>query len=407
MRSFLFFWPSRRGGGFSQDFWIFWNSCSSGAFFCLNEISVFGFSAVSSFVLFKAYAFNQNLPSHSNTVGGGYISSDLASAILSLSNKNSTHKNARNCRNKPEFSVKALRSAERSSPCAPAEAHRWIFFAFSQGNLGNLVGNLEGIFRGFFLTHRTKAQKFRGKFRSIFRTKIRGSKKIFRAKFTLPTCHLKRSTFSSIRRRKTQFRGANVCPAFFEKMLYNWAFFAIFDKLWALYIYVCCSCQNRGHILAFSHVRIVAACARYNRGRVFWRYVYRGFGFFFFQNSVRRGFVSDLGCVFKRVLWARFSLFSGRFLASAVENVLYFAFFGVFGAHGFFGGGGRKKWTVLSTLFVLGFGDFFAFRRLCTKPLFLLVFRVVTGFWAKTTCGTPIFVVFLLVVQFRTCKCLG
>ena len=53
------------------------------------------------------------------------------------------------------------------------------------------MGNLEGIFRGFFLTHRTKAQKFRGKFGSIFRKKIRGSKKIFRAKFTLQTCHLK------------------------------------------------------------------------------------------------------------------------------------------------------------------------------------------------------------------------
>ena len=65
------------------------------------------------------------------------------------------------------------------------------FFDSSQGNLENLVGNLEGIFRGFFLTHRTKAQKFRGKFWSIFRKKIRGSKKIFRAKFTLQTCHLK------------------------------------------------------------------------------------------------------------------------------------------------------------------------------------------------------------------------
>ena len=65
-----------------------------------------------------------------------------------------------------------------------------FFFDFSQGNLENLVGNLEGIFWGFFLTHRTKAQTFRGKFRSIFRKKIRGSKNIFRAKFTLQTCHL-------------------------------------------------------------------------------------------------------------------------------------------------------------------------------------------------------------------------
>ena len=66
-----------------------------------------------------------------------------------------------------------------------------LCFDFSQGNLENLVGKLEGIFRGFFLTHRTKAQNFRGKFRSIFRKKIRGSKNIFHAKFTLQTCHLK------------------------------------------------------------------------------------------------------------------------------------------------------------------------------------------------------------------------
>ena len=45
---------------------------------------------------------------------------------------------------------------------------------------------------GFFLTHRIKAQNFRGKFRSIFREKIRSSKKLFRAKFTLQTCHLKK-----------------------------------------------------------------------------------------------------------------------------------------------------------------------------------------------------------------------
>ena len=75
-----------------------------------------------------------------------------------------------------------LRGRSKCSPCAPAEARRWIFFDFSQGNLENLVGNLEGILRDFFLTHRTKAQKFRGKFRSIFRNKIRSSKKIFRAK---------------------------------------------------------------------------------------------------------------------------------------------------------------------------------------------------------------------------------
>ena len=41
------------------------------------------------------------------------------------------------------------------------------------------MGNLEGIFRGFFLTHRTKAQKFRGKFRSIFVRKFVARKKSF------------------------------------------------------------------------------------------------------------------------------------------------------------------------------------------------------------------------------------
>ena len=64
------------------------------------------------------------------------------------------------------------------------------FFYFSQGNW-KIWWEIWREFSGIFLTHRTKAQKFRGKFRSIFRKKIRGSKKIFRAKFTLQTCHLK------------------------------------------------------------------------------------------------------------------------------------------------------------------------------------------------------------------------
>ena len=57
------------------------------------------------------------------------------------------------------------------SPCAPAEARRWILFDFSQGNLENLVGNLKGILR-IFLIHWTKALKFRGKFRGIFRKSV-------------------------------------------------------------------------------------------------------------------------------------------------------------------------------------------------------------------------------------------
>ena len=82
------------------------------------------------------------------------------------------------------YKIFSLRSSRSSSVI--------FFLIFRRESRKNLiiVGNLEGIFRGFFLTHRTKAQKFRGKFRSIFRTKIRGSKKIFRAKFTLQTCHL-------------------------------------------------------------------------------------------------------------------------------------------------------------------------------------------------------------------------
>ena len=53
-----------------------------------------------------------------------------------------------------------------------------FFFDFSQGNLENLVG-IWREFCGIFLTHREKAQKFRGKFRSVFRNKIRSSKKSF------------------------------------------------------------------------------------------------------------------------------------------------------------------------------------------------------------------------------------
>ena len=46
-------------------------------------------------------------------------------------------------------------------------------------------------FSGIFFDPHIKAQKFRGKFRSIFREKFRASKKIFRANFVLQTCHPK------------------------------------------------------------------------------------------------------------------------------------------------------------------------------------------------------------------------
>ena len=44
-------------------------------------------------------------------------------------------------------------------------------------------------FAGCSLDPQDKGSKFRGKFRSIFREKIRASKKIFRANFVLQTCH--------------------------------------------------------------------------------------------------------------------------------------------------------------------------------------------------------------------------
>ena len=59
---------------------------------------------------------------------------------------------------------------------------------FSKGKIGGKFG---GNFAGYFLSHRIKAQNYRGKFRSIFRKKIRSSEIILRAKFTLQTCHLK------------------------------------------------------------------------------------------------------------------------------------------------------------------------------------------------------------------------
>ena len=67
-----------------------------------------------------------------------------------------------------------------------------FLFRFFAGKFGrNFGGKFGGNFVGIFLTHRIKAQKFRGKFRSIFGKKILSSKKIFRAKVTLQTCHLK------------------------------------------------------------------------------------------------------------------------------------------------------------------------------------------------------------------------
>ena len=61
--------------------------------------------------------------------------------------------------------------------------------------LQKLVGDYFLDFFGWEIwrTHRTKAKKCRGNSRSIFRKKIRSSIKIFRAKFTLQTRHLKKT----------------------------------------------------------------------------------------------------------------------------------------------------------------------------------------------------------------------
>ena len=53
------------------------------------------------------------------------------------------------------------------SPCAPAEARRWIFFDFSQGNLENLVGSLEG-FSGIFSDPQTKGSNISGEISEHF-----------------------------------------------------------------------------------------------------------------------------------------------------------------------------------------------------------------------------------------------
>ena len=66
---------------------------------------------------------------------------------------------------------------------------------------GNFVGNLAGILRDFSDPQcvKGKAQTFWGKFRSIFREKIRGSKRIFRANFVLQTCHPKTGCLQFLR----------------------------------------------------------------------------------------------------------------------------------------------------------------------------------------------------------------
>ena len=53
----------------------------------------------------------------------------------------------------------------------------FLIFRREFPKFGKFGGNFGGNFAGFFLTHRIKAQKIRGKFRSIFREKIRSSTK--------------------------------------------------------------------------------------------------------------------------------------------------------------------------------------------------------------------------------------
>ena len=65
------------------------------------------------------------------------------------------------------------------SPCTPAEARQWIFFDFSKGNLENLVGNLEGIFWGFFWPTEQRLKKFGENFGAFFVRKFVARKKSF------------------------------------------------------------------------------------------------------------------------------------------------------------------------------------------------------------------------------------
>ena len=78
------------------------------------------------------------------------------------------------------------------------------FFNFSQGNLGNLVGNLAG-FCGFLLS---ESSKIRGNFGAFFVRKFVAHTKIFRAKFTLQTCHLKNHYGDSGLIRRSIFNAA-------------------------------------------------------------------------------------------------------------------------------------------------------------------------------------------------------
>ena len=89
-----------------------------------------------------------------------------------------------------------------------------FFLIFRREIFGKFSGKFGGNFAGFFLTHRTEAQKFRGKLRSIFRNKIRSSKKIFRAKFTLQTCHLNKNPSGHGRPRRKSWTSAQKSVVF-------------------------------------------------------------------------------------------------------------------------------------------------------------------------------------------------
>ena len=73
----------------------------------------------------------------------------------------------------------AVQEMPMFSPCAPAEARRWIFFDVSQGDLENLVGNLEGIFRDFFWPTEQRLKKFGENFGAFFIRRFVARKKSF------------------------------------------------------------------------------------------------------------------------------------------------------------------------------------------------------------------------------------
>ena len=117
-------------------------------------------------------------------------------------------------------------------------------------------------------------------------------------------------------------------------------------------------------------VRIVATCF----GATF-----IGVSWSFCSKIVRVGASFWIWGVFLRgFLRGVFHYFRVSFLASALGNVVYFAFLGVIGEHGFFGGG--EKRGTFEYAFCFGFRGLFRFSTSFHETTIFIGFRVVTGF---------------------------